>query len=266
MSDFELKILGVRGSRPLCDKEYLRYGGNTFCVEVLVGGLCLIFDAGTGISNLNSFSDFQDIHLFFTHYHIDHIMGLYYFKALYEKSKTIHFYGFNHKYSLEQVLHQIFSLTFFPLELSRFAANKRMQSIGFGERMILNEKVVIQTFALNHPGKSMAYSVCYNKKKITICTDTAPIEKERIKEFYKFVNNSDYLIFDSYFLPEHVISEWGHSSYKEALDIMRNCEIGKVLLIHFSEMDDESLDKLQKELEQIDRRLILSQEGMCIEL
>lgn len=266
MSDFKLKILGVRGSRPICDKGYLKYGGNTFCVEILVAGLCLIFDAGTGIGNLKDSSNMTDIHLFFTHYHIDHIMGLYYFKDMYDKNKTIHFYGFNYQYSLEQIMNQIFSLTFFPLKLEDFAAKKFIKPITFGESIILNEKVVIQTFALNHPGRAMAYSVCYNKKKVTICTDTAPIDEERIEEFYKFVDKSDYLIFDSYFLPEQVIPEWGHSSYKEALDIMRNCEIGKVLLIHFSEMTDESLDQLQKELEKIDYRLILSQEGMYIEL
>lgn len=266
MSDFELKILGVRGSRPICDRDYLKYGGNTFCVEILVAGLCLIFDAGTGIENLKDSSMMPDVHLFFTHYHIDHIMGLYYFKDMYDKNKTVHFYGFNYKYSLEEVLHKMFSSTFFPLELKDFAANKVIKPMSFGERLILAEKVVIQTFELNHPGKAMAYSVCYNNKKVTICTDTAPIEMDRIKDFYKFVDNSDYLIFDSYFLPGDLISEWGHSSYNEALDIMRNCTIGKVLLIHFSEMNDESLDKLQTELKKIDRRLILSQEGMCIEL
>lgn len=266
MSDFELKILGVRGSRPICDRDYLKYGGNTFCVEILVAGLCLIFDAGTGIENLKDSLTMSDIHLFFTHYHIDHIMGLYYFKDMYDKTKTVHFYGFNYQYSLEEVLHQMFSSTFFPLPLEGFAANKVINPLTFGERIILDEKVVIQTFALNHPGKAMAYSVCYNKKKVTICTDTAPIEKDRIQDFYKFIDNSDYLIFDSYFLPEDIIFEWGHSSYKEALNIMRNCNIGKVLLIHFSKMNDDSLDKLQKELESIDCRLILSKEGMCIEL
>ena len=49
MSEFKVKFRGVRGSFPVADKKFLKYGGNTSCVEVNVGGHVIILDAGTGI-------------------------------------------------------------------------------------------------------------------------------------------------------------------------------------------------------------------------
>ena len=54
MSEFKIKFRGVRGSYPVADANYLKYGGNTSCVEINVGGHLIILDAGTGLINLGS--------------------------------------------------------------------------------------------------------------------------------------------------------------------------------------------------------------------
>ena len=48
-SKFKLRFWGTRGSIATPGAETARYGGNTTCVEMLVGDERLIFDAGTGI-------------------------------------------------------------------------------------------------------------------------------------------------------------------------------------------------------------------------
>src|SRR3954471_18577593 len=75
---------GVRGSIPTPGPSTQRYGGNTVCVEVrTVDGSLLIFDAGTGIRPLGKklvAEGFLDpIHLFITHRHWDHLIGLPFF-------------------------------------------------------------------------------------------------------------------------------------------------------------------------------------------
>ena len=37
MKEFRIKFRGVRGSYPVADGEFLKYGGNTACVEINVG-------------------------------------------------------------------------------------------------------------------------------------------------------------------------------------------------------------------------------------
>ena len=49
IEDFKVKFWGVRGSYPVANKDFLKYGGNTACVEVTVGGHRIILDGGTGI-------------------------------------------------------------------------------------------------------------------------------------------------------------------------------------------------------------------------
>ena len=46
---FTIHFWGVRGSIACPGQSTVRYGGNTSCVEMRVGGQRLIFDGGTGL-------------------------------------------------------------------------------------------------------------------------------------------------------------------------------------------------------------------------
>ena len=54
MSEFKVTFRGVRGSYPVVNSKFLKYGGNTSCVEVNVGGHLIILDAGTGLIELGN--------------------------------------------------------------------------------------------------------------------------------------------------------------------------------------------------------------------
>ena len=79
----QVRVWGVRGSGPECGPEYQEYGGNTSCVTVHTKDKTVILDAGTGIGNFDrSFKWQMDgkrrrLDLLLSHFHIDHLMGLY---------------------------------------------------------------------------------------------------------------------------------------------------------------------------------------------
>ena len=52
-SDLHLRFWGVRGSIACSRDQASRYGSNTPCIEVRCGEHLVIFDAGTGIVNLD---------------------------------------------------------------------------------------------------------------------------------------------------------------------------------------------------------------------
>ncbi|HPJ95770.1 MAG TPA: MBL fold metallo-hydrolase, partial [Syntrophales bacterium] len=74
-----IRCWGARGSIPVSGREYLRYGGDTTCVEVRSkNGDIIIIDAGSGIRRLGHRlmgEHNQEITLILTHAHWDHVMG-----------------------------------------------------------------------------------------------------------------------------------------------------------------------------------------------
>ena len=52
--NFKVKFRGVRGSYPCANKKFMKYGGNTSCVEVRAGKHLIILDAGTGLIDLGN--------------------------------------------------------------------------------------------------------------------------------------------------------------------------------------------------------------------
>src|ERR1017187_9819156 len=57
-----VKFWGVRGSIPTPGPTTVKYGGNTSCVEVRIGGEIILLDAGTGLRALarSLLSEFKD--------------------------------------------------------------------------------------------------------------------------------------------------------------------------------------------------------------
>ncbi|MDQ6612709.1 MAG: MBL fold metallo-hydrolase [Gemmatimonadota bacterium] len=86
---FRLRCWGARGTIPAPGPHTVRYGGNTACIEIrTAGGSRVILDAGSGIRALGAQLVAEPrtaagplpIHMFLTHRHLDHVMGLPYFQ------------------------------------------------------------------------------------------------------------------------------------------------------------------------------------------
>src|SRR6266536_41043 len=92
----KVKFYGVRGSIPVCGKEFQRYGGNTTCLRVYreAANRIVIIDAGTGIRNIGKELVKQEmdqdvINILFSHFHWDHIQGFPFFAPAYKKDQRI---------------------------------------------------------------------------------------------------------------------------------------------------------------------------------
>ena len=90
---------GVHGTLPVPGPKTLRYGGNTPCVTVEVGGepLC-IFDCGSGIKRLSDHLMAQKAQritarIFISHPHWDHINTIPFFVPLYARGNQIEIHG-----------------------------------------------------------------------------------------------------------------------------------------------------------------------------
>jgi len=91
-----IRCWGSRGSIPVSGPEYLKYGGDTTCIEIRAkSGELIIVDAGTGIRRLGNQlvkEKCLTYHFLLTHSHWDHLIGFPFFLPLYRAESNMIIY------------------------------------------------------------------------------------------------------------------------------------------------------------------------------
>jgi len=249
-----IKIWGSRGSIPVSGKEYLKYGGDTTCVEILTkSGDTIVVDAGTGIRRLgNKLAEEKcfDLNFLFTHAHWDHLMGFPFFKPLYFKRSTIRMHGcpFHSKF-VETILSKVMAPPNFPVKYSDITAQMSYPDACPTEFEIGSVSVV--PIALNHPNGGSGYKFIEDGKTFVFLTDNelGYIHPGGLafNDYLEFAGGADLLIHDAEFTPAEYKTyiDWGHSVYTDALDLALKAAVKKLGLFHLNqERTDEEMDKI----------------------
>ena len=238
MSEFKIKFRGVRGSYPIAKQEFLKYGGNTSCIEIHVGGQLIILDAGTGLIDLGS--DLLQEHinsslnkeerkptkatLLISHIHQDHIHGFTFFRPLHINSTILDVYGnCDIEEDLAQELSTLLFSKSFPLDLGDIAGQLNIYNLQETDCIILDKKkdavvkriesetdlipkkeqVIISCYkSYAHPQNGvMIYKISYKNKSLVYATD-----KESYiggdKKLAKFARDCSLLIHDAQYTTE----------------------------------------------------------------
>ena len=278
MSNFKVKFRGVRGSFPVADKKFLKYGGNTACVEINAGGHTIILDAGTGIVNVGNelVSEYISSGLnpeerkpictsvLLSHIHQDHLLGLTFFTPMHIKSAKIQVFGAGGENSdLQKNLSDLVFGKTFPIDLGDIACSFEINNISdeyviwykkdeapclvLKSDLSASEDDVVVSFYKSyvHPQDGVIiYKVSYKGKSVVYATD-----KECYfggdKKFVQFAKNCDLLIHDSQYTSEDYLNlhspkqGYGHPSY-----------------------NDEILDRIKELYTTGNKNIIMSYEGM----
>ena len=241
MEEIKLKFRGTRGSHPVAHQSFLKYGGNTSCVEVQAGGHLIILDAGTGIINLGR--DLQKEHilsgtdlysrkpvnatLVLSHIHQDHIQGLQFFAPLFIPTTTLDVYGLPYSgMSLKETLSNVLFEKVFPVSMNEIPSNFNVYDFALKHMLILKpdgsknfikasdfkfedqkDNVIISVHKTTaHPKNgSLCIKIQFNGKSIVYATD-----KESYigcdKKFIEFAYGADVLIHDAQYTQQDYIS------------------------------------------------------------
>ena len=242
MSDFKIKFRGVRGSYPVPNKDFLKYGGNTSCVEVQVGGHLIILDAGTGLIELGNelmtkyiesgttITDRTPVNgvILLSHIHQDHILGIPFFKPMHLASTKLHIFGgVTQDEKLESELAKLLFTKTFPLDLGDIAADVRITDLNETNYIILRQNeepfvtrvydfyssdtkeddVVISCYkSFAHPQNGVyIYKITYKGKSIVYATDKESYEGGD-KKLIKFSRNCNLIIHDAQYTKEDYLS------------------------------------------------------------
>ena len=270
-----IKFWGVRGSTPTPQPENLRYGGNTSCVEVRLGNTLFIFDCGTGFRTLGhqlrrEFNGHPvSAHVFVSHFHWDHIQGLPFFGPLYDKRENrFIFHSSSRTRSLKQVMQEQMAAPYFPVDMTEMKAQQSFCDIEQGR--VPFDDATVEAMWLNHPQGCLGFRIETRDGVFVYATDNEPGDAMFDKNVRKLAEGADVLIYDAQYLPEEYEARkrgWGHSHWREAINVVLQSGAKELILYHHDpEHDDACIDKVVKEARNYYPRVRAAAEGMEIVL
>jgi len=251
-----IKCWGSRGSIPVSGKEYLKYGGDTTCLEIRTkSNDIIIIDAGTGIRRLGNLlikENQNKYHFIFTHTHWDHIMGFPYFKPLYSNHTEFRMYRCPfHSQLVKNIISNIMAPPNFPVKYSDIKAELFYEEACPTEFEIGSVKVV--PIPISHPNGGSGYKFIEDNKSFVFLTDNELgfIHPGGLpyKDYVKFSSGADLLIHDAEYTPEEykTFIDWGHSVYTDVLNLAFEAGVKKVGLFHLNqERTDREMNKIVK--------------------
>lgn len=216
------------------------YGAATTCVEIQSAKAQIILDGGSGIRNLSEQIMRRTTggvkgpyHIFMTHFHWDHVIGLPFFTPHFVPGVEVHYYAVQPE--LEQLIRGIFKKPYFPVPFEALGGKVFFHRLE-ERKPIKIEDITVTPYKLDHPDPCWGFKVQSGGKTYAHCVDTegTRFTREDLGPDLPLYQGVDLMYFDAqYTLPELAEKEnWGHSAAQVGLEIALRENIPHVLFAH----------------------------------
>ena len=257
---FNICFWGTRGTCPSPGPRTARFGGNSSCVEVRTAdGHVIVLDAGSGVralgSQLELEADHRPIHMFLSHLHGDHVLGLPHFAPLVSQDRHVVIScATADAATLRPILGMLLSPPLFP-SFDGNANSMRLVDWHAERRIAVGTRGQVRWLRANHPGDAaiivveddLGLAVAYapdnelryasNDGRVRAWRDALTLQLRGVP---LLIHDATYASAE---LPAHV--GWGHSSADEATRFAIECEAETLLLFHHHpDRQDEAVEQL----------------------
>ncbi len=230
------------------------FGGHSPCVEIETGGPdFVICDLGSGVRPFGQAALARDgggprtYHVFLSHVHWDHIMGLPFFTPAYIPGNRVVIYG-GHAH-LEAALRRQQEQPSFPVDFSTFRADISFVRLEPGivhEVAGMRVKLKLQ----RHAGDSYGFRFESGGKSVVYSTDSEHDlgNRRETDAFVDFFRGADVVIFDAMYSLADAISvkaDWGHSSNIAGVELCHAAGVKHLCMFHHEPaFDDASIARV----------------------
>ncbi len=275
----KVSLWGVRGSIQTSGPETKDYGSRTSCTQVSENDNILILDAGSGIELFNATAyPGKIVNVLLTHLHMDHILGLGFFKPFFDQGKEVHIWGPTAPtQSLRTRLSRYLSPPLFPVLLRDLPCQIIFHEIGNSDFVI--DGFNIKSRYIIHPGPTIGFRIEGKNSVFTYMPDHEPalgyngiINDPDWISGYDLAKDADLLYHDGQYTANEYKTKvgWGHSSMEDALLFTTYCHAKRLLIAHHDPSHtDEQIKNIFENLQLSHKYAFdytMAREGMEIEL
>jgi phosphoribosyl 1,2-cyclic phosphodiesterase len=255
----KIRFWGVRGSFAMSGREFLRYGGNTTCVELQnAAKQRLLIDLGTGATELAKqlmgaeFGKGQgSLPILLSHTHLDHIQGLPFFTPFFIKGNQIRILGAapSSGSSLESTLQNQLAPHYSPLNgLENLAAGVTIEALTAGTTITL-PGFEVKTAAVPHGSMwTTAFRITADDKTVAYLSDVEyPNVDDPLPEAIEIARDADLLVHDAMHADHDydLRRGWGHSPARAGVVVAERAGAKKLALFHHSpDATDDMIDEV----------------------
>jgi phosphoribosyl 1,2-cyclic phosphodiesterase len=251
--DFLVRFWGARGSLPAPAAQACAFGSDTCCVEMRVGGHVLIFDAGSGAASLGArllAEGVEEFDLFFSHSHIDHIIGLPFLAPLYTEGVRARLFAghLRDPRDCKEMVSGFMSPPYFPVTPEYFRAAIEFRNFTPPEVLTPKPGIRIRTARLRHPGGVVGYRVEHAGRAVCYITDTEHIPGSPDSTVLDLIAGADIVIYDAMYTDAEFnqFRGFGHSTWEEGVRLCEAAGAKRLVLFHHQiTRDDDALRALE---------------------
>lgn len=213
MTAMEIVFLGTNG-------WYDTLAGNTICILIRSRHHDILLDAGDGIHKLDRFIEEGPVHLFLSHFHLDHISGLHILNK-FHLSEGLHIYGQpGTRRTLDAIVNRPFTV---PLKELPYPVDVAELEPGLHE-----QPFPLECRFLEHTSPCLGYRFHLDDRIIAYCPDTGLCENA-----VSLARGADLLIAECSLRPGETSPEWPHLNPEDAVSLARKAGAKKLALVHF---------------------------------
>ncbi len=264
---FFIKTWGTRGSCATAENGKLEYGGNTICYQILQhSDEHIIIDAGTGIVPLGrSLPDSGILHLFLSHWHLDHIFGLGFLKALHSPNWEVNLYL---PYTQSHIINDFFNEVFFPVKASHLRCKLNVHELS-DDFSITIGGIKIESPLVPHSGICHAFKLSKDEGCAAILSDVEVSEDnmQALAHVKSILQDVSVAFVDTYFTAKEYKPSWGHTAFETWIEHFSDCNIEHLVATHHHiDRSDAELKELEKNFVRMAKdkamRLSFAKEGL----